>query len=183
MLPPLAGPAGADESGHDRSTASWAAAIEAVQDSARILGEVAAQSRRLRNDQLARQAEEGQRLAAERASRLSVHWAPFLDPPPAPAADAPMAVDPAPAPAGRAEPTDARGPDGADAVGAKVLTAREREVVGLICRGLTNKEIAHELVVTPGTAANHVARILGKVGARSRTEAALWAVRQGLGRP
>jgi DNA-binding NarL/FixJ family response regulator len=161
MLPPPAGPAGAGVFGHGRSWWFWAAAIETLQDSARLLGEVAAQSRRLHNEPLARRAEEAQRRAAERVSRLSVlHWAPFLEP-----------------------AADAGGPDGADAVRADVLTAREREVVGLICRGLTNKEIAQELVVTPGTAANHVARILGKVGARSRTEAALWAARQGLDRP
>jgi DNA-binding NarL/FixJ family response regulator len=55
-----------------------------------------------------------------------------------------------------------------------VLTHREREVAGLIAHGLTNQQIAETLVIEPGTAANHVAHILSKVGVRSRLYVALW---------
>lgn len=54
------------------------------------------------------------------------------------------------------------------------LTPREAEIAGLIARGLTNRQIAEALVITPGTTANHVAHILGKLGFRSRTEVAVW---------
>ncbi|HYM84064.1 MAG TPA: response regulator transcription factor, partial [Candidatus Dormibacteraeota bacterium] len=60
------------------------------------------------------------------------------------------------------------------------LTAREREVVGLVGRGLANKEIAHRLGITERTARTHVSNILGKLGLASRTQAALWAVDHGL---
>jgi predicted ATPase/DNA-binding CsgD family transcriptional regulator len=54
------------------------------------------------------------------------------------------------------------------------LTPRERQVVALIARGYTNKAIADELVITPATAARHVANILGKLGFTSRTQVAWW---------
>jgi DNA-binding NarL/FixJ family response regulator len=50
------------------------------------------------------------------------------------------------------------------------LTPREREVLALITRGYSNSQIATELVITRGTAQNHVAHILGKYGCRSRGE-------------
>jgi DNA-binding NarL/FixJ family response regulator len=50
------------------------------------------------------------------------------------------------------------------------LTAREREVADLIAQGLTNHQIAEVLVITRGTAANHVAHILSKLGASNRTQ-------------
>ena len=55
------------------------------------------------------------------------------------------------------------------------LTPREREVVALLARGYTNKAIADELVITPATAARHVANILGKLGFATRTQVAWWA--------
>jgi predicted ATPase/DNA-binding CsgD family transcriptional regulator len=58
------------------------------------------------------------------------------------------------------------------------LTPREREVVALIARGYTNKAIADELVITPATAARHVANILGKLGFTSRTQVAWWLADQ-----
>jgi predicted ATPase/DNA-binding CsgD family transcriptional regulator/Tfp pilus assembly protein PilF len=58
------------------------------------------------------------------------------------------------------------------------LTAREHEIVLLIARGLSNREIADELVISPATAARHVANILGKLGFGSRTQVASWAARQ-----
>jgi non-specific serine/threonine protein kinase len=61
------------------------------------------------------------------------------------------------------------------------LTAREQEVAALIARGMTNKEIAAELVIAPGTVRIHVERILGKLDFRSRAQVAAWAVERGLG--
>jgi DNA-binding NarL/FixJ family response regulator len=52
------------------------------------------------------------------------------------------------------------------------LTVREREVAHLIARGYTNQQIAEKLVVTRGTAANHVAHILFKLGVTNRTQVA-----------
>lgn len=60
------------------------------------------------------------------------------------------------------------------------LTVREREVAALVAQGLTNIEIAARLVITPGTAANHIARIMRVLGARSRVHVAVWAVEHGL---
>ena len=57
------------------------------------------------------------------------------------------------------------------------LTAREHEIVRLIARGLSNREIADELVISPATAARHVANILAKLGFSSRTQVASWATR------
>jgi ATP/maltotriose-dependent transcriptional regulator MalT len=55
-----------------------------------------------------------------------------------------------------------------------VLSAREREVAALIARGRTNREIAAALVITEGTAANHVAHILDKLGFSFRSQIAAW---------
>jgi DNA-binding NarL/FixJ family response regulator len=67
--------------------------------------------------------------------------------------------------------------DGQLTRGASPLTPREYEIVLLIARGLSNKEIADELVISPATAARHVANILAKLGFSSRTQVASWAVR------
>lgn len=61
-----------------------------------------------------------------------------------------------------------------------LLTDREREVLLLVARGQANKEIAVELVISERTARTHVSNILSKLGLTSRTQAALWAVREGL---
>jgi DNA-binding CsgD family transcriptional regulator len=60
------------------------------------------------------------------------------------------------------------------------LTAREAEVLVLLARGLSNKQIAERLVITPKTAGNHVEHIYAKIGAFSRAAAALFAVQHGL---
>ena len=58
-----------------------------------------------------------------------------------------------------------------------VLTARQQEVVALVCRGLSNKEIARELRLSEGTTKVHVHNILVKTGFRSRTEIIFAATR------
>ncbi len=61
------------------------------------------------------------------------------------------------------------------------LTPREVEVLRLLARGLNNTAIARALVVTKRTVQNHISNIYGKLEATSRTEAALLAIRHGLG--
>ena len=56
------------------------------------------------------------------------------------------------------------------------LTQREREVLAQLAKGASNKEIAHDLLITERTARTHVSNILGKLGLASRTQAALYAV-------
>ena len=60
------------------------------------------------------------------------------------------------------------------------LTAREREVLALLARGMANKAIAFELGCAEKTIKTHVGNILAKLGLSDRTQAALYAVREGL---
>jgi PAS domain S-box-containing protein len=62
----------------------------------------------------------------------------------------------------------------------KELTARERDVLGLICEGLADKEIASRLKVAPNTVRNHVATVYSKLDVHSRSEAIVWARERGL---
>jgi len=55
------------------------------------------------------------------------------------------------------------------------LTSRERQIIELIAAGLSNRQIAEELVIAPATAARHVANILAKLGFSSRSQIAAWA--------
>ena len=76
----------------------------------------------------------------------------------------------------------AGGRDGSDADGLGTLTPRERDVLGGVARGLSNRAIADELGITERTARTHVSNILAKLGLSSRTQAALRAVEHGLDR-
>jgi predicted ATPase/pimeloyl-ACP methyl ester carboxylesterase/DNA-binding CsgD family transcriptional regulator len=60
------------------------------------------------------------------------------------------------------------------------LTPREREVALLLARGLTNRQIAEELVISAATAERHVVNIFNKLGFHSRSQLAAWVVEQGL---
>ncbi|MBK5540675.1 helix-turn-helix transcriptional regulator [Pseudomonas sp. TH05] len=60
------------------------------------------------------------------------------------------------------------------------LTARERDVLGLICEGLADKEIAARLQLAPNTVRNHVATVYSKLAVHSRSEAIVWARERGL---
>ncbi len=73
-------------------------------------------------------------------------------------------------------------PDGAPARAERhdALTVREREVLALVARGRANKAIAFELGVAEKTVKTHVGNILAKLGLSDRTQAALYAVREGL---
>src|SRR5690349_11289789 len=73
---------------------------------------------------------------------------------------------PAPAPAGGAR--------------LAALTAREREVVGLVAAGLSNEDIARELVISPLTAKTHITRAIAKLGVRDRVQLVILAYTEGL---
>jgi DNA-binding NarL/FixJ family response regulator len=60
------------------------------------------------------------------------------------------------------------------------LTAREREVLGLLVEGRTNRQIGRQLYISEKTVSVHVSNILAKLGVGSRTEAAALARREGL---
>lgn len=61
------------------------------------------------------------------------------------------------------------------------LTEREAEVLGLLAQGMTNKDIAQTLIISVRTVEAHLRNLYGKLGVGSRTEAALWAVKNGYG--
>ena len=85
-----------------------------------------------------------------------------------------------PAIAARALAALARG-ETSQPVPAESLSEREVMVLALLARGLTNKDIAQTLILSVRTVEAHLRSIFVKIDVRSRTEAALWAVRQGYG--
>jgi HD-GYP domain-containing protein (c-di-GMP phosphodiesterase class II) len=82
------------------------------------------------------------------------------------------AVEAVLAAAGHRVPRRREGPDG--------LTAREIDVLRLLARGMSSKEIATQLVISPKTARNHIEHIYAKIGASNRAGASLYAIQQGL---
>jgi DNA-binding NarL/FixJ family response regulator len=62
----------------------------------------------------------------------------------------------------------------------EVLTAREIDILRLVATGSTNREIAGRLFLSEGTVKNHISRILGRLGLRDRTQAAVYAHDHGL---
>jgi DNA-binding NarL/FixJ family response regulator len=73
-----------------------------------------------------------------------------------------------------------RPPDIAPTAGPEILTNREREVVALVGRGLTNDEIAAHMVISPFTAKTHVSRAMVKLQARDRAQLVVFAYETGL---
>ena len=78
----------------------------------------------------------------------------------------------------RTAPKPPRSP--ADAPPDTELSSREVEVLRLIARGATNREIAEQLVISEGTVKNHISNILSRLGLRDRTQAAIYAREAGL---
>jgi len=72
-------------------------------------------------------------------------------------------------------------PRGSQPARADELSEREREVLRLVACGLSNHEIAERLVISEKTVKTHVSSILGKLGLADRTQAAIWALKHGLG--
>ncbi|MET7990657.1 response regulator transcription factor [Amycolatopsis sp. NPDC005232] len=70
-----------------------------------------------------------------------------------------------------------------DTAAVKVITDREREVLGLVAGGLSNDEIAAHLVISTATARTHVSRIMTKIGARDRAQLVVLAYESGLVTP
>ena len=71
----------------------------------------------------------------------------------------------------------------ADARALSEITDREREVLALVARGLSNAEIAEQLVLSEGTVKTHIKHILGKLDLRDRTQAVIFAYDTGLVEP
>ena len=63
------------------------------------------------------------------------------------------------------------------------LTPREAEILGLVARGLSNRDIATRLALSEKTVRNHVERTYAKIGATNRVGASLYALEQGLVAP
>jgi len=76
-----------------------------------------------------------------------------------------------------------RGPVVAAPAATGLLTAREQEIVALLCRGSSNAEIATALFLEPSTVKSHLSRIMTKTGARDRVQLVVWAYDHGIALP
>jgi DNA-binding NarL/FixJ family response regulator len=76
-----------------------------------------------------------------------------------------------------------RPPEALPSAGLEVLTNREREVMALAARGLSNDEIAAHMVISPTTAKTHVSRAMTKLHARDRAQLVVYAYESGLVTP
>lgn len=76
---------------------------------------------------------------------------------------------------------DGASTEAAPALGIASLTPREADVLRLLATGCSNREIGSRFHLAEGTVATHVHRLMRKLGVQNRTEAALWAVKHGLG--
>ncbi len=121
--------------------------------------------RQVGDDQAVKLLAEGARLGAHDAVSAAIEFAAALADRPAPAAEPRQSTAVRPQRRCRAART---------APGAPALTARERQIAELIARGLSNRAIAAELVISPATAARHVANIFSKLGVTSRAQVAAW---------
>ena len=106
-------------------------------------------------------------LGAIGANRFAAAWADV----------AALTVDQLVAYARQADPASSQPQASADP-----LSQREREVIALLARGYTNRQIAEELIISGRTADAHVAHILAKLGLSTRAQAAVWAVEHPLAR-
>jgi predicted ATPase/DNA-binding CsgD family transcriptional regulator len=127
--------------------------------------------------------EEGRAMGADEAVRYAMGSQPAGPPQANGAAPAPGWQPPRPRPeSGPAQPGagPAAGtpPAPAPAAVPSALTPREREIAALIARGLSNRAIADELVISQATVARHVANMLTKLGFSSRAQIAVWVARQ-----
>jgi predicted ATPase/DNA-binding CsgD family transcriptional regulator len=120
----------------------------------------------------------GSELSLEQAADEALAWLASAEqsvPAETPAMLHPASPPSSPSPGGR--PSVPVLPADTDGVS---LSPRQLEVAALIARGLTNRQIADELVITEGTAANHVKAILAGLGLESRVQVAVWAIERGL---
>jgi predicted ATPase/DNA-binding CsgD family transcriptional regulator/Tfp pilus assembly protein PilF len=127
------------------------------------LDQVLGMARRLVGEQSAtRLLAEGARLGVQEAISSAIALATVAE----------QSGESAAAPESGSDPAPAAGSAGT------VLTPREAEIAGLIARGLSNRAIAAELVISPATAARHVANIFAKLGVTSRAQVAAWTAEQ-----
>ena len=81
----------------------------------------------------------------------------------------------------RIDPSDSSGGFAAlESLSSRELSSREIEVLCLVVEGLSNDQIGRHLLISRHTVANHVRRIIGKIGVSNRTNAAVYAVRHGI---